>query len=234
VAQRPHLDQWAHTLGQPKIGLLVVVFFLATFCFSCFESTLALLVSGNFHLDVQRSEARASTVASYLFVYCGLIGALVQGGAIGRLVKKLGEPKLIAISLGLTALSLAWLPFVRGSAQLSWGILFRGEGLPWVNLLAALALLSVGTSLTRPPLFGLLSNLTPAREQGATIGVAQAAGSLARILGPVFATTLLSSWPSLPYLVCSAVLLGTMFLVVQRLGGERAPVGAGPQAAVHK
>ena len=36
AAPRPHLKQWAHTLGQPKVGLLVVVFFLATFCFSCF------------------------------------------------------------------------------------------------------------------------------------------------------------------------------------------------------
>jgi len=33
-----------------------------------------------------------------------------------------------------------------------------------------------------PPVFGLLSNYTSANEQGATIGVAQSAGSLARIL----------------------------------------------------
>jgi MFS family permease len=68
VTQRPHLDQWTHTLRQPRIGLLVIVFFLATFCFSCFESTLPLLVSDNFHLNVQQDETSASTVA-YLFVY---------------------------------------------------------------------------------------------------------------------------------------------------------------------
>src|SRR5439155_8734436 len=98
--QRPHLEQWRHTLTQLKIGLLFVVFFLATFCFSCFESTLPLIVSDNFHLNIQRDDTSASTVA-YLFVFCGLIGALVQGGAIGRLVQKLGEPKLIAMSLVL-------------------------------------------------------------------------------------------------------------------------------------
>ena len=38
AAPRPHLDQWAHTLREPKVGLLVIVFFLATFCFSCFEA----------------------------------------------------------------------------------------------------------------------------------------------------------------------------------------------------
>ena len=69
----------------------------------------------------------------------------------------------------------------------------------------------------------MLSNLTPAHEQGATIGVAQGAGSLARILGPVFATGLLAYSPPLPYLICAAVLLATTVLVVQRLGREPQP-----------
>jgi len=224
AAPRPHLDQWAHTLRQPKVGLLVIVFFLATFCFSCFESTLALLVGANFHLDFKRDATSASTVA-YLFVYCGLIGALVQGGAIGRLVKKMGEPKLIALSLILTAASFAWIPFLRGASPLSWKILLQPEGLPWVWLLLALGLLSVGTSLTRPPLFGMLSNLTPAHEQGATIGVAQGAGSFARILGPVFATALLVHSPPLPYLICAVVLLATTVLIIQRLCRGTLPPG---------
>ncbi len=225
VAQRPHLDQWAHTLGQPKVGLLVIVFFLATFCFSCFESTLPLVVGENFHLDFRRDTTTASTV-TYLYVYCGLIGALVQGGAVGRLVKLMGEPRLIAASLVVTAISLAMLPFISGPRQFLWRALFHAEGLPWVLLLLALALLSVGTNLTRPPLFGLLSNLTPAHEQGATIGVAQSAGSLARIFGPLYATTLLHYSPPLPYLTCAAVLLGTTVLVVQRLCKADQPVAA--------
>jgi multidrug resistance protein len=219
---RPHLDQWAHTLSQPKVGMLVIVFFLSTFCFSCFESTLPLLVGANFHLDFKRDATSASTIA-YLFVYCGLVGALVQGGAIGRLVKKMGEPRLIALSLILTAASFLWIPFLQGASNLSWKVLLQHDGLPWVWLLLALALLSVGTSLTRPPLFGMLSNLTPAHEQGATIGVAQGAGSLARILGPVFATALLAYSPPLPYLICAAVLLATTGLVVQRLGRDVRP-----------
>jgi MFS transporter, DHA1 family, tetracycline resistance protein len=219
AAPRPHLDQWVHTLRQPKVGLLVIVFFLATFCFSCFESTLPLLVGANFHLDFKSDPTSASTVA-YLFVYCGLIGALVQGGAIGRLVKKMGEPRVIALSLVFTAASFIWLPFLKGSSHLSCKVLLQPDGLPWVWLLLALALLSVGTSLTRPPLFGMLSNLTPANEQGATIGVAQSAGSLARILGPVFATSLLVYSPAVPYLICAAVLVATTILTVRRLCRE--------------
>jgi multidrug resistance protein len=208
VAQRPHLDQWLHTLREPKVGLLVIVFFFATFCFSCFESTLPLLVSENFQLDITTDESAAATVV-YLFAYCGIIGAVVQGGAIGRLVKKIGEPKLITLSLVLTGVSLAFMPFVKGAAQLSWKILFQPAGMPWLLMLFALGLLAIGTSLTRPPLFGLLSNLTSAHEQGATLGVAQGAGSLARIIGPIFATTTLHYMPALPYLTCTVVLFIT-------------------------
>jgi len=232
AAPRPHLDQWLHTLRTPKIGLLVIVFFLATFCFSCFESTLPLLVSDNFHLDIQSDETSATTVM-YLFAYCGIIGAFVQGGAIGRLVKKLGEPKLITLSLVFTAISFALLPFIKGTTPLSAKILFRTEGLTWVFMLFALALLAIGTSLTRPPLFGLLSNLTHEHEQGANIGVAQGAGSLARILGPIFATTTLHYLPSLPYLTCTAVLLGTGALFARRIGREPSPaVSVQPTGAV--
>lgn len=232
VTPRPHLDQWLHTLNQPRIGLLVVVFFLATFCFSCFESTLPLIVSDHFHLNIQSDETSASTVA-YLFVFCGVIGAFVQGGAIGRLVKKLGEPKLIALSLVLTAVSMGVLPFISGKSELSWRVLTQAEGRSWLFMLGALALLSVGSSLTRPPLFGLLSNLTPAHEQGANIGVAQGAGSLARILGPVFATGLLPYRAALPYLVCTGILLVTSFVLSQRFRGQTAApaMGQAGQAA---
>jgi hypothetical protein len=49
-------------------------------------------------------------------------------------------------------------------------------------------------------------------------------------LGPIFALTLLDFLPPLPYLICSAISLGTAFLVVQRLcrGGQPA---VGEQAA---
>jgi DHA1 family tetracycline resistance protein-like MFS transporter len=215
--ERPHLAQWRHTLTQPGIGLLIIVFFLSTLCFSCFEVTLALLVCDNFGLNI-KDNATTATVATYLFVYCGIISAFVQGGMIGRIVKKLGEPKVIALSLTLTAISLALLPFIKGSGLLSWGILARAEGHAWWGLLGALGLLAVGSSLTRPPLFGLLSNLTSANEQGANIGVAQGAGSLARIIGQFSAPIILLEVSHYAlFLGCAAMLLLTSILVAQKL-----------------
>src|SRR5208282_721120 len=96
------------------------------------------------------------------------IGAGVQGGAAGRLVKRWGEPKLIAVSLFMAAIGIGLLPYLTH----------------WGTLLAGLAVFSIGSSLTRPPVFGMISMLTPAHEQGSTMGVAQGVGSLARIAGP--------------------------------------------------
>ena len=224
AAKRPRLAQWGHTLAQPKIGLLIFIFFLATFAFSCFESTLPLLVSDNFQLGITMDETKPATTVISLFVFCGLIGALVQGGAIGRLVKLLGEPKLIALSLLLTGVSLGLLPFIKGDGPLKWLVVVHAADWPWIKMLLALALLSIGSSLTRAPLFGLLSNLTPANEQGATIGVAQSAGSLARIFGPIFAATLYLHVPAVPYVVCGVISLFAALLAFQRL--RPAPVAA--------
>ena len=86
--------------------------------------------------------------------------------------------------------------------------------------------------MTRPPVFGMISNLTSADEQGATIGVAQSAGSLARILGPVFSATLFTRSPALPYLICAALAFLTGLIAWQRLSrGYEPAVAAGiPQA----
>ncbi len=217
---RPHLDQWKHTLSQPKIGLLVLIFFLATFAFSCFESTLPLLVSDNFNLGITVDETMPATTVISLFVFCGIIGAFIQGGLIGRFVKMFGEPKLIALSLLLTGIALAWLPFIKGDGALKWLAVVHLANGPWIKMLLALALLAIGSALTRAPLFGLLSNLTPANEQGATIGVAQSAGALARIVGPLFAASLYFHIPFLPYVVCGGISILAALLAAVRLGGK--------------
>lgn len=185
--QRPHFQQILHVLAQPQLRLLILLFFSATFCFTTFETTLGWLVLDNFGLS--HTTAEGAVTVSYLFAFAGFVGAMVQGGAIGRLVKMLGEKKLIVVSLLLTGLSLAPFPYTR----------------EWGPFLAVLAGLAVGSSLARAPIFGMISILAPADEQGATIGVAQSVGSLARILGPIFAGACFQYSQQLPYLVCGGI-----------------------------
>ena len=176
TTQRPHLDQWLHTLGTPRLNLLIAIFFLATFCFTCFESTIGLLVMKNFNIDVKKG---LGTV-SLLICYCGVLGAGVQGGGTGRLVKKMGEPKLIATSLFLAAVGIGILPFLT-----TWGLLLVGLGI-----------FAIGSSMTRPPVFGMISMLAPANEQGATMGVTRTWNRARSSPGPRSSQPLRPSQPS--------------------------------------
>ena len=185
VVGRPKFAQWGHTLAQPRLGLLIGIFFLATFCFTCFESNFTLLARHRLKLS--------QTAVNYLFTYAGLITALLQGGVIGRLVKLFGEPRLIFGSMLIFAGGLAALPFQTHLA----------------GVMIVLAVLAIGSGLNRPPVFGLISLNSSPDEQGANLGVAQSFGSLARILGPLFANTLFYVHPPLPYLLCGGLALLT-------------------------
>jgi MFS family permease len=201
VTPRPKLTQWGHTLAQPRLGLLICVFFFATFCFTCFESTFPLLAKHQFSIGGKQLNNRIG----YLFTYAGVIAALVQG-VIGRLVKKFGEPNLIFTSLIIFAAGLALLPFAKNLPE----------------ILAVLALLAIGSGLNRPPVFGMISLNSSPDEQGANLGVAQSFGALARMLGPVFATTLFFVHPSLPYLICGGLALATSFFAWSYLCQKKA------------
>ena len=80
-----------------------------------------------------------------------------------------------------------------------------------------LAVLAIGSGLNRAPVFGLISLKSPAHEQGANLGVAQSFGALARIVGPVFATTLFFVNPKLPYVICGGLALLTAIFAWQYL-----------------
>ncbi len=206
VTQRPHIEQWLHILRTPRLNLLIGIFFLATFCFTCFEVTIGLLIIKNFNID---DPVKSLSTVSWLIAYCGFVGALVQSpGMIGRMVKRLGEPKLIAATLFVAAIGIGLLPFLK-----TWGLLLVGLGI-----------FAIGSSLTRPPVFGMISMLTPANEQGATMGVTQGVGSVARIAGPLFAASLFVVHASFPYLICAVLCFATSVLTLQCLTHIPAPI----------
>ena len=178
---------------RPTVGLVIGIYFLATFCFACFESTFSLLIKEKFGYDESH--------AGYLFTYCGVLSALIQAGLIGRLNRRFGEQKLILGSLVLLGISLLALPLVAGL----------------VGLMLILALFAVGSGVNRPPTMGLISIRTSAEEQGATLGVAQSVASLARIVGPILANVLYAYHAALPYFVCAAIAFGASLAAWQRL-----------------
>ena len=205
VAPRPKLEQWIHTFQQPNLALLIGLFFCGTFCFAAVESTLPLVLNETFKYDEKH--------IGYLFAYCGLMTAFTQGGAIGRLVKRFGEPHLIAASLIILAISMALIPYAPHLA----------------GLLVGLGLFAVGSGLNRAPTMGMISMNAPAHEQGATLGVAQSIGTLARIIAPIFATWLDAIYPPLPFVICAGIAMVSGVVAWQYL---RRPFSARATAAV--
>jgi multidrug resistance protein len=153
---------------------LMLLFFLVMFCFSMMEATLALFCQQRFGFGVRQT--------SWLFVFVGVILVIVQGGLLGRLVKRYGERSLILSGIVLMAVGLAILPLSH----------------LWV-LLVSLGLLAVGQGVHNPSSLGLLSRLTDESSQGSTIGLSRSFGALARALGPAAGTFLFAAagaaWP---------------------------------------
>lgn len=138
-------------------------FFAFILSFATLIGGLALFLERRFGYNVEKT--------GYVYAFSGLIGALIQGGMIGRLVKKLGEEKLAFIGFAAMAVSYSAL----GAAY----------GLPM--LLVLIMVSSFGSAVTRPSLTTLLTKSVGRDEQGATLGVSQSLASVAQIIGPLTA-----------------------------------------------
>lgn len=162
---------------------LMLLFFLVMFCFAIMETTLALFCQARFGYGARET--------SWLFVFVGVVLVIVQGGLIGRLVKRYGERRMILGGILLMAAGLAALPLAPVSIP--------PAGAPLALLLAGLLLLAAGQGIHSPSSLGLLSRLTPQESQGSTIGLSRSFGALARILGPAAGTLIFATagagWP---------------------------------------
>ncbi len=184
-------------LGDPQLRLSVILLFLVTFVFAGMESTFALWS--------ERAFGWGPAQNGYVFAYTGVLAALIQGGLIRRLAARFGESHLVvqgAVALGLGLLAI---PFVHSL----------------VPLLVAMALLAYGAGVSNPALTSLISLRSPDDARGATLGISQAATSLARILGPALAGLAFGGFGrGGPFLAGALVMLGVLLLAL-RLPGRR-------------
>jgi len=167
------LSQLVRSLKQPRLGFVLTIYFLFVVAFSIMTTSFSLYVMFRFGYDAQHT--------GYLFAYVGLIAVVVQGGLIGRLVKRFGEAPLVITGALCFALSLFAVPFV-GPAAGGLAALLLGGGV-----------FSLGNSLATPALTSLASKSVGAAEQGTVLGVTQSVASLARAVGPFLAAVLINS-----------------------------------------
>jgi DHA1 family tetracycline resistance protein-like MFS transporter len=161
------------SISQPRLGFILSIYFLFVVAFSIMTASFSLYTMFRFGYDAQHT--------GYLFAYVGLISVIIQGGLIGRLVKRFGEIPLVIVGALCFAGSLFAVPFVGPNAG---GLL---------ALLAGGGVFSLGNSLATPALNSLASKTVGAAEQGTVLGVTQSVASLARAVGPSIAAILIHS-----------------------------------------
>jgi len=155
------LDVYRDYFRRPGLARLYVQFTLFTFAFSAFTSGFALFAKDRFGWNERDT--------GYLFMYAGFVGIILQGGLIGRLVKKFGE-----IKLGLAGFAAAML-----------GYFILGFANTVVVLVVVATINGFGNGVLRPVLTSLITQRVGRHEQGVAIGISGSLSSLAMTVAPV-------------------------------------------------
>ena len=165
-------NQLLQSLRQPRLSFVLTIYFLSIVAFSIMTAVFSLFMMFRLGYDAWHS--------GWIFAFVGVISTVIQGGLIGKLVKRFGEPALVIVGGLLFSVSLFASPFV-------------GPAIGLLGILSIGALSSIGNALSAPSLSSLASKSASAAEQGGVLGVMQSVASLARAVGPSIAAILIYS-----------------------------------------
>jgi MFS family permease len=205
------LATYAEYFRRPGLLPLYVQFFLFSFSFSCFFSGFALFAERSFKTADNQQWGAAEV--GYLFAYTGFVGILLQGGLLGRLVKRYGELRLTIIGFA--------------SCVIAYIMIGLAEGLALI--IAAATISAFGSGVLRPAVTSRLTQAVGRHEQGAALGISGSLSSLAMVLAPPSGGAMLEggwllAWALVPATAAALGLAATLL----RPGGS---AGASPATA---
>jgi MFS family permease len=155
------------------LATLLFQYFLFTFAFAAFTSGFGLFAERRLTWDGKPFGARE---VGGVFAYAGFLGLILQGGLIGRLVKKFGERPLVVAGFF--------------SATVGYALLAGSFLVPTV--LGAATISAFGNGVLRPALTSLITQQVGRGEQGTVLGLTQSLLSLAQITAPAIFGLLIS------------------------------------------
>lgn len=164
IGSRP--SRWAvlnSALTNPVVGRLMLVTFLAGCAFNGIESVFGLWAQARFDWgpwDVGRA-----------FAVTGIVAATCQIFVTGPASRRYGEARMLALGMGLTTVCASLQPFSVGP----------------VMIVGLLAISAFGQSVAWPNVAALVSRNVDWEHQGQYLGLNNAVGALARLVGPAIA-----------------------------------------------
>lgn len=181
--------------AHPVLSRVLLVTLVSTGAFAGMESIFGLWTNARFGWGPRQ--------VGFCFAVIGVIASLGQGLLTGRLARRFGEGRVLTTGLAIIAVSLLITPFA-----------------PHPSLaIVAVGCTAFGQSLVFPCVAALISRASPPDRQGQMLGLNMAAGSLARIGGPLLAGPLFGLAAGGPYWFGAALMIpaiGLALVIVQR------------------
>jgi MFS transporter, DHA1 family, tetracycline resistance protein len=178
--------QYADYFRRPGLAPLLWQFFCFSFAFAAFTAGLALFCERRLFWH---GRPFGPEQVGYVFAYAGLLGVILQGGFIGRLVKQFGETKLVTAGFF--------------TATVGYAVLAATFGIPMLLLAGTVS--SFGNGVLRPTLTSLVTQQVDRSEQGVVLGLNQSLLSISQILGPALAGWLIDKGQLSLWAVASAL-----------------------------
>ncbi len=180
-----------------------------------FMSTMAVL---SFYLKSEFGVTE-KTVGVF-FVPVGALGVVMRALVLGKLVDLLGETKVMRLGATLLALGILMLPLATSAVRFG----------------VVMCLIPIGTAFLFPCVSALVSHRVVGDELGQSLGVQQAFGGAARVLGPIWATaTFQTLGVHIPFYIAAGVVsvavLITFWVRPQVVSAEVAEVAEVVEAA---
>ncbi len=185
------------TIKSP-IGLLYFLSFFITFSMAGLEATFAYFAAKRAGIDTVQ--------LGYIFMIMGLAGAAVQGGLVGRLIKKHGEGKVIQAGIIVSIVGFCLLLFTRDF---------------WTATIF-LTIFGLGNGVIRPSASSLITK-TNSEGYGGLTGLLSSFESLGRIIGPPLAGAVYSVMIELPYII--GAVLSFVALILYQYYAKKMSIG---------
>lgn len=206
VAAQDRKQIRAAVLAQPGVRPLLSLSLVMTTGFALMEQIVALFIEHFWvpealvaasEADGHRRAARLTTIA---MLTVGVSMAVVQGGFTGKLARRFGERSLVRAGALVILVGLIAVPLV-------------GEYGSFPLFVLSCAWLATGQGLITPSMTGMLSQFVGPDQQGAALGLGQSMSSLARVIGPACAGSLLELHTRAPYWTGAALVVLGLFLM---------------------
>ena len=194
---------YAKYFRQPGLDAILVQFLLFCLFFSLFISGFALFAERRFFLHGRPFGPKE---VGYIFAYSGLLGVIIQGGLLGRLVSRFGERNLARAGFVSAAVGLTALAFTS----------------PVALVLPVFTAIAFGTGVLRPVLTSQVTTHVSRREQGVVLGLTQSLNSTASIVAPLAAGFLIGRLDLRSWALLGAGLALAGFIVSEAAAGRGA------------